>query len=158
MAENGIRYITTAPYHRASNGQAERYVQTFRQAYGAGHRTMSQKMINFLLQYRNSPNGTTRLSPAQLMFGRTLCTCLDLISPIDTSKRLKDDSPLQMKSKRVFLPWKDVWYRNFSKGGSKWAAGTVFVTIGNTMYKVKPQAHPDCTMRRHVDQILCRDT
>ena len=125
MAKNGIRYITTAPYHPASNGQAERYVQTFKQAYGAGHGTMSQKMTNFLLQYRNSPNGATRQSPAQLMFARPLRTCLDLISPIDASKRLKVDSPLQVKSKHVFLPGKDVWYRNFSKGGSKWATETV---------------------------------
>ena len=158
MAKNGIRYITTAPYHPASNGQAERYVQTFKQAYGAGHGTMSQKMTNFLLQYRNSPNGTTRLSPAQLMLGRPLRTRLDLISPIDAFKRLKDDLPSQVKSKRVFLPGKDVWYRNFSRGGSKWAAGTVSATIGNTMYEVKPQSHPDCTVRRHVDQILRRDT
>ena len=98
------------------------------------------------------------LSPAQLMFGRPFHTRLDLISPVDASKRLKDESPLQVKSKCVFLPGKVVWYRNFSKDGIKWTAGTVSATIGNTMYEVKPQSHPDCTVRRHVDQILHRDT
>ncbi|XP_020910694.1 uncharacterized protein K02A2.6 [Exaiptasia diaphana] len=96
MAKNGVRYITTAPYHPASNGQAERYFQTFKQAYRAGHGSLSQKMPNFLLQYRHSPNGTTRCSQAQLMFGRPLRTRLDLISPNDAFQRKRNDQALHL--------------------------------------------------------------
>ena len=30
MKANGIKHIRTAPYHSSSNGQAERFVQTFK--------------------------------------------------------------------------------------------------------------------------------
>ena len=33
---NGIRHIHTAPYHPASNGAIERFIQTFKQAMKAG--------------------------------------------------------------------------------------------------------------------------
>ncbi|KXJ08648.1 Uncharacterized protein K02A2.6 [Exaiptasia diaphana] len=96
QSQRHLWYITTAPYHPASNGQAERYFQTFKQAYRAGHGSLSQKMPNFLLQYRHSPNGTTRCSQAQLMFGRPLRTRLDLISPNDAFQRKRNDQALHL--------------------------------------------------------------
>ena len=36
MKANGIKHIRTSPYHLASNGEAERFIQMFKQAMRAG--------------------------------------------------------------------------------------------------------------------------
>ena len=70
---NGIRHIKVAPYYPASNGLAERAVQTFKQGfqkYTEG--TIEDRVAWFLLHYRIIPHSTTGMSPAQLLFGRQL--------------------------------------------------------------------------------------
>ena len=36
MAANGVQHVRSAPYHPATNGAAERFVQTFKQALRTG--------------------------------------------------------------------------------------------------------------------------
>lgn len=36
LGQNAIRHVTSAPYHPATNGMAERYVQTFKAAPNKG--------------------------------------------------------------------------------------------------------------------------
>ena len=79
---NGIRHILIAPYHPASNGLAERGVQTFKRGYRKlSEGTVEDRTARFLLQYRATPHTTTGMSPAELMFGRRLRTRLDAIKP-----------------------------------------------------------------------------
>ena len=75
---NGICHILIA-YHPASNGLAERGIQTFKR----GYRKFSEGMVEdrtarFLLRYRVTPHG---MSPVELMFGRRLRTRLYAIKP-----------------------------------------------------------------------------
>lgn len=42
MQENGVQHIRSAPYHPASNGLAERFVKTIKQALKASKSTVSQ--------------------------------------------------------------------------------------------------------------------
>ena len=79
---NGIKHITTAPYHPGSNGLAERTVQTIKR----GLKMISQgswehRLARFLLTYRTTPHSTTGVSPSELMFGRQLRTRMDLLRP-----------------------------------------------------------------------------
>lgn len=82
---NGIKHITSAPYHPASNGQAENSVKTIKKGLKVtlqanDSNSKIQKKINkFLFDYRNSIHCTTGFSPAQLMFGRPLRCRFDLL-------------------------------------------------------------------------------
>ena len=84
VRSNGIRHLTSAPYHPATNGLAERAVQTFKQALRSMHQSskpVKEKLAKFLIAYRNTPHSTTGVSPAQLLLGRPLRTRLDLVKP-----------------------------------------------------------------------------
>ena len=67
---DGIQHYKSAPYHPTTNGKAERYVQTFKQAMRAAKDdpgTLSTKLMRFLLAYRTTPNATTGISLAELL-------------------------------------------------------------------------------------------
>ena len=84
VRSNGIRHITSAPYHPATNGLAERAVQTSKQALRSMHQSskpVKEKLAKFLIAYRNTPHSTTGVSPTQLLLGRPLRTRLDLVKP-----------------------------------------------------------------------------
>ena len=67
VGSNGIRHITSAPHHPATNGLAERAVQTFKQALRSmdqSSKPVKEKLAKFLIAYRNTPQSTTGVSPA----------------------------------------------------------------------------------------------
>ncbi|GFR96761.1 polyprotein [Elysia marginata] len=73
MYTNNIRHVRSAPYHPATNGIAERMVQSFKNAMKAAKHdkgTIHVKLARFLLAYRNAPYSTTGVTPATLMFGK----------------------------------------------------------------------------------------
>ena len=85
VKKNGFRHITSAPYHPASNGLAERAVQTFKRTLSKISKT-SKESINtqvnrFLFAYRNTPSAVTGVSPAELLFKHRPKTRLSDIKP-----------------------------------------------------------------------------
>ncbi|CAM5155646.1 unnamed protein product [Natator depressus] len=72
MKANGTHHITSAPYHPSTNGLAERFVQTMKQALklARGQLSIQKRLDTFLLSYRNTPHAMTKASPAFLMMGR----------------------------------------------------------------------------------------
>ena len=79
---NGIKHVTSSPYHPSTNGLAERMVQTFKE------RTRWQKtgsieirIARFLFAYCNTPQSTTGVSPAVMLFKRPLRCYLNLLKP-----------------------------------------------------------------------------
>ena len=73
VRSNGIRHVTSAPYHPDTNGLAERAIQTFKQALCSMYQSsnpMKEKLAKFPITYRNTPHSTTSVSPAQLLLGR----------------------------------------------------------------------------------------
>ena len=69
--------------HPASNGEAERFVQTFKHSLKATKNdsgSLTMKLSRFLITYR-TPSSTTGVSPAELFMKRPLRTRLDLLRP-----------------------------------------------------------------------------
>ena len=86
----GIKYLTSAPYHPASNGLAERAIQTLKNALrkDPGGASLETQISCFLFCYNITPHSTTGVPPAELLMGRRPRSCLDLLHP-DISKRVK---------------------------------------------------------------------
>ena len=79
---NGIRHRRSSPYHRQSNGQGERFVQTFQdvlQAATADQTTARNRAYEFLLRNRVTPHGTTETAPAILLLDQLPRIKLDML-------------------------------------------------------------------------------
>ena len=158
LKANSIKHIRSAPYHPATNGEAERFVQTFKLAMKAAksdESTLEIKPARFLLMYRNTPNTTTGVSPAELLLHRRIRTRLDLLRPSLSSrvltKQADQKSQHERQSKeRQFEPDQSVLVENH-KGDPKWVPGIIQEKLGRTSYRVSVG---DKIWRRHADQIL----
>ncbi|CAB4007063.1 Transposon Tf2-9 poly [Paramuricea clavata] len=75
LAAHGVHHRRITPYWPQANGEAERFMKTvtkaIRTAHSEGKRWQSELDL-FLLNYRSTPHSTTHLSPAELLFNRTM--------------------------------------------------------------------------------------
>ncbi|XP_063959313.1 uncharacterized protein K02A2.6-like [Lytechinus pictus] len=156
MNNNNICHIQTAPKHPASNGLAERGVQTVKTAMKKGQGSVLEKKLQrFLLTYRVTPQETTGKTPSKLMFKRKVRTRLDNLRP-DLSKSARRKQSTMNKTgdrgskERVFAVNDQVMVKNFSSG-TTWLYGTVFEVINEVMYNV--QLTDGRVVRRHIDQM-----
>ena len=154
---NGIRHIRSAPYHPATNGLAERFVQTFKNALKASRADaipFQDRLVNFLLRYRNTPHATTNTSPAMLLMKRPLRTRFDLVRPdlgnIVTQKQLQQAQQL-FSSPRSFAIGDHVMARDYRPDQAKWTPGIVSQINGPLSYDI--EVAPRVTWKRHVDQL-----
>ena len=82
LQKNGIKHLTSTPYHPSTNGLVERAVQTFKQEMKKqDDGSVDTKLASFPLSYRITLQSTTGESPAQLRWGRSLRSHLDLLRP-----------------------------------------------------------------------------
>ena len=82
LKKNGIRHARTSPYHPASNGLAERAVQSFKDGMKKNvSGSIETRVAKFLFHYRLTPHTTTGRSPSELLMGRRLRSRLDLLQP-----------------------------------------------------------------------------
>ncbi|XP_011699197.1 PREDICTED: uncharacterized protein K02A2.6-like [Wasmannia auropunctata] len=75
LKQNGIFHKCTAPYNPATNGLAERFVQTLKQGLrklGTTNKNIKLNLHKLLFHYRLLPHQESGKSPAELMFGRNL--------------------------------------------------------------------------------------
>ena len=158
MKRNGIRHIFTAPYHPASNGQAERTVQTFKSSLtkmAPNGESIETRVSRFFFMYRITPQTTTGASPCQLLFNRQLRSAFTKIKP-DVNQRVKgkqletERHSNRMKPLREFAVHEVVMIRNYGIG-HKWITGTICRRVGSVTYEVQIR---DRIVQRHVDQML----
>jgi hypothetical protein len=156
---NGIKHVKTAPYHPASNGLAERAVQTLKEGLKKSTSgTIEAKVDRFLFHYRMTPHSTTGRPPAELLMGRRPRSHLDQIHPDLTDRvrgnqeRQKAEHDRHAKS-RAFAVEEAVFIRNFARGPT-WVSGTIVMTQGPCSYRVK--LSDGRVVRRHVDHMRPR--
>ena len=80
LSERGIIHLTGAPYHPATNGQAERFIQTFKNSMNKSKLPPNQALQEFLIQYRRTPL-ESGLSPSELLNGRQIRGRIDTLYP-----------------------------------------------------------------------------
>ncbi len=81
LKANGVKHARSSPFHPATNGLAERMVQTVKRALrcSKGSTSIQQRLDTFLLAYRNTPHTTTKESSAMLFLHRRLRSRFDLL-------------------------------------------------------------------------------
>ena len=82
--KNGIKHITTTPYHSSSNGAAERAAQTFKSAtckivVESSNVLMETLISRFLYSYCNTLHIQTGKTPSELLFNWKVNTRLSLL-------------------------------------------------------------------------------
>lgn len=84
MLKNGITHKLIPPRHPRSNGAAENAVgqvkRCLKKALTDGV-AADVALSRFLLCYRNSQHCTTKKSPSEMLLGRKLRDCMDLLRP-----------------------------------------------------------------------------
>ena len=158
---NGIKHVKVAPFHPASNGLAERAVQTFKSAMDKmtqDNSSIETKVSRFLLKYRLTPHSTTGQSPSEMLMQRKIRSRLDLPRPdLEHKVHLKQQEQKHNHDKRAkernFQAGDLVYARNYARGKT-WLPGQVMAKQGPLSYTVKMQ--DGRVRRRHTDQIILR--
>eukprot|EP00731_Ephydatia_muelleri_P001201 Em0001g1201a len=160
MKLNNIKHITTSPYHPATNGLAERFVQTLKQSLRVSKkedRTLQHRVATFLINYRNARHSTTEESPAQLMIGRELRSRLHLLKPNLKDTVMKaQTAQVQRRTAtpdRTFEIGEWVMVRDYRRAAKeKWQQAVVKTKLGCKTYLVEMRGGG--VWKRHVDQMI----
>ncbi|XP_024890212.1 uncharacterized protein K02A2.6-like [Temnothorax curvispinosus] len=154
LQSNGITPKFTAPYHPATNGQAEKFVQTLKismkKMYNDTryHKASLEEVVQQLLtQYRNTPHSTTGIAPSERVFKVKMRTRLDLLKPEETKTNTNINSG---KKIRQFVEGERVQCRSY-RGNEKWSFGKILQRTGKLHYKIA--LSDGRVWERHIDQI-----
>lgn len=154
---NGIKNITSSPYHPASNGLAERAVQTVKAALKKTRGNLEDRLYSFLARYRVTPQGTTGQAPATFVFKSPPRTRLNLLRPSESIKNrvLEKQSYDKQRhdahaSARVFRAGDSVWAMNF-QAKPKWVPAILENQLGPLTFTAR--LSDNRLWRRHQDHL-----
>ncbi|XP_055308026.1 uncharacterized protein K02A2.6-like [Sitodiplosis mosellana] len=138
----------SAPYHPATNGQAEKYVQMLKdklKALKSNTKNLDRDVTHILLCYRRMQHSATGESPSQRMFNRQIRSRLDLLLP-NHNTQTKETPP---EVTRKFQVGERVSVRDYAD--KKYQFGRIHEVLGKLHYHVLLD---DGRMwKRHTDQI-----
>ena len=160
-------HLTRAPYHPATNGTAERLVQTFKQALRKSSLPPNKALQEFLMQYRRMPT-SCGFSPSELLMSRQIRTRIDALLPspaqIHQGKQSKESSQPTPDSEGVAKvtrqykagdPVYALYYGPHHDKHSRWVPAVVKKSMGTRCFNVKVISHGP-VWRRHWEQLRPR--
>ena len=159
VEKNGIRHIRSAPYHPASNGLAERAVETLKDGLRKmSGNTLETKLARFLFQYRITPHTTTGLPPAEMLLGRKPKSHLDLLRPDVGAKVARSQENQKVRRdqharERLLQQGDCVYVKNFA-AGSPWLPGVIHRQSVPVSFVV--DLLDGRQVRRHEDHVRAR--
>ncbi|XP_011688809.1 PREDICTED: uncharacterized protein K02A2.6-like [Wasmannia auropunctata] len=156
---NGIKHSFTAPYHPATNGAAENFVETFKDKVDKivkSGKPLDYAVNLFLFDYRTSEHCTTGRTPAYMVYKRELRTRFDLLKP-DVNSDVSDKQLAQVIAKNgsrsVELQiGETVMVNDYSTRNDKRIEGKIVQKLSPVTYRV--EISPGKVWKRHVDQII----
>lgn len=152
LCKNGVRHTRTPPYHPASNGSAERCVQTVKrdlmrqildEKSSGVSKTLQHRIDLFLFRYRNTPTTTTGQTPAELFLSWTPRTRLTMLQP-DLERRMeerfckvKGKADEKRGSWRAYKQGESVLVQGLRPGEPKWLLGVIEKRCSAVTYIVR---------------------
>ncbi|BHF79290.1 hypothetical protein SprV_0602241000 [Sparganum proliferum] len=144
--QHNIQHLRSPPYHPQSNGQAERFVDTFKRALlkACGEGTTDEIVQTFLFSYRTTPNPASPggVSPAEALMGRKLRTTFHALVP--TGAQPSQTSPASRSKLSIGTP---VFVRDYRAGFPDWIEATVVAHRGSMWFDV--DGGDDIWVRHH---------
>ena len=138
--------MLSPPYHPQSNGEAERFIETFKsgmQNANLGGKAEKPALKMFLLRNCITPHCTTGIPPCELLMKQHLRTTLDVIHHLQLPKKTVQQEKASQK-KRYY---KHTINRNFHMGNQffarsyrnkpKWIPGKIIKQIGTVTFLVQ---------------------
>jgi hypothetical protein len=157
----GITHLTGAPYHPATNGAAERLVQTFKNAIKKSSQPPKKALLEFLIQYRRTPL-PSGYSPSELLNGRQIRAMIDTIIPSPTQQvqalQQKQANRSQMQRPHKYVvgtPCYALYFGPKRDRDPKWIPAIVTKVYGARSVNVKVLPRGP-TWRRHIEQLQPR--
>lgn len=152
MNRHGIMHSRSAPFRPATNGLAERFVQTFKgflKAKDPAPKDLEFAIWQFLLRYRITPHSITGLSPSELLNNRQLRSTFDLLRP-DLSTEMRETQQKAKSTPRTFEAGTSVMFRVYNKP-VKWSPGEITRVMGDLHYEVMDNNGD--LHKKHIDQL-----
>lgn len=146
-AQHGILQRLIAPGHAATNGLAERNVQTFKRRIKSllsDQRPLTKKLQEILLIYRATPLNCGK-SPAELYLNREIRIRLAALRPLQN--QANEDQQL---TSRTFAEGDRVQSRVY-KQSQPWALGVILKKYGTRHYLIR--LDNGYIFKRHINQL-----
>lgn len=154
-----IKHTLSPPYHPATNGAAERFVETFKshvtKIMESGHNMVSAMNL-FLSDYRCTPQRSSGVTPARLMLGREIRSRFSLLRPPPISDKLNEaqvkQSDYASSDRKVrFVVGDKVIVKDYRKGYKPWILGIIVKeSVPDTTYLIDVSG---AVCKRHVNQM-----
>ena len=163
-AENAIKHVRSPPFHPQSNGQAERFVDTFKRALIKlrNDGTYKESLQTFLFSYRTTPSASSQSGPstAENFLDRQLRSVLSELHPknIKHSTPRSNDMEKQFNRHhgarpRQFQNGELVFVRDYRPGPVTWIPGQIVRRRGRVLYDTIVKG---MVWKRHINQLRPR--